>query len=52
VSRQWYESRKADADELRRQYEEAVAAGSSPEELELLKANWQAAEVAANEAQD
>lgn len=52
VSKQWYESRRADAEELKRQYEEAVAAGASPEELDLLKTNWQAAEVAANEAQE
>ena len=52
VSKQWYESRRADAEELKRQYEEAVAAGASTEELDLLKTNWQAAEVAANEAQE
>ena len=52
VSKQWYESRRADAEELKRQYEEAVAAGASTEELDLLKTNWEAAEVAANEAQE
>ncbi len=52
VSKQWYESRRQDADTLRQQYEDAKNSGASAEELEILKKNWQDAEAAANEAQE
>ena len=52
VSKQWYESRRADADALKADYEAAKQAGASDEELELLEKNWQDAEAVANEAQD
>ena len=52
VSRQWYEARRAAADDLAAEYADAVERGASPEELEMIKQKWQDAEVAANEAQE
>lgn len=52
VSKQWYETQRANADSLAAEYAAAQARGASDEELELIKANWDAAEVSANEAQD
>lgn len=52
VSKQWYETQRANADSLAAEYAAAQARGASEEELELIKANWDAAEASANEAQD
>ena len=52
VSKQWYETQRANADSLAAEYAAAQARGASDEELELIKANWDAAEASANEAQD
>lgn len=52
VSKQWYETQRANADSLAAEYVAAQARGASDEELELIKANWDAAEASANEAQD
>lgn len=52
VSKQWYETQRANADNLAAAYAAAQARGASDEELELIKANWDAAEASANEAQD
>ena len=47
VSKTWYETAKANAESLALQYEQA----SSEEEREIIKANWEAAQKAADEAQ-
>lgn len=52
VSKQWYETQRANADSLAAEYAAAQARGASDEELELIKKNWDAAEASANEAQD
>ena len=52
VSKQWYETQRANADSLAAEYAAAQARGASDEELKLIKANWDAAEASANEAQD
>ena len=52
VSKQWYETQRANADSLAAEYAATQARGASDEELELIKANWDAAEASANEAQD
>lgn len=52
VSKQWYEAQRANADSLAAEYAAAQARGASEQELELIKANWDAAEASANEAQD
>lgn len=52
TSRDWYEARKADAENAKAAYEEALAMGASEEEVALLKEKWLAAEEVAAEAQD
>jgi len=52
VSKQWYETQRANADSLAAEYAAAQARGASDAELEIIKANWDAAEASANEAQD
>ena len=52
VSKSNYEMLKAQEDERKRAYEEAVARKASDSELELLEQQWWDAREAANEAQD
>ena len=52
VSKQWYETQRNNADALAAEYAAALANNASEAELEIIKANWEAAEASANEAQD
>ena len=52
ISKEWYEARRIDAANAKAEYEEAVAAGMSDEEVALLKEKWLAAEEVAADAQE